>query len=128
MPQQDAAARAELLASSAAAERRQAQELIDGFIAAARERGLDPQPLVAQAGGRRVKTDREGWYLRRNHTLAVGTDGGLYVLSVASPSLRERISGVRLVATEPSLTVGRGGRDGESGPLREFLDRALTGL
>jgi hypothetical protein len=35
--------------------------------------------------------------------------------------LRERFTGVRLVATPPPLIVGKGGRDGETGDLAEFL-------
>jgi hypothetical protein len=35
--------------------------------------------------------------------------------------LRERISGVKLKPSAPPLIVGKGGRDGESGDLAEFL-------
>jgi hypothetical protein len=33
---------------------------------------------------------------------------------------------VKLSATPPPLVVGRGGRDGETGDLNEFLDRVLA--
>jgi hypothetical protein len=33
---------------------------------------------------------------------------------------------VKLSATPPPLVVGRGGRDGETGDLTEFLDRVLA--
>jgi hypothetical protein len=38
----------------------------------------------------------------------------------------ERLRGVKLAAAPPPLVVGRGGRDGETGDLVEFLDRVLA--
>jgi len=38
----------------------------------------------------------------------------------------ERLRSVKLAATPPPLVVGRGGRDGETGDLVEFLDRVLS--
>jgi hypothetical protein len=35
--------------------------------------------------------------------------------------LRERLSGVKLKSTPPPLIVGKGGRDGESGDIADFL-------
>lgn len=121
---------AELAEAAAEAEARKAQALIDAFVVDARERGLAPVDLVAvSARGAKVKTGLQGWYLRRNHALAVSVDGGYYILTLTGePSLAERVRGVRLQPTRPSLTVGRGGRDGESGPLAGFLAAALTGL
>lgn len=37
-----------------------------------------------------------------------------------------RLTGVKLQPTDPPLVVGRGGRDGETGDLREFLDWRLA--
>ncbi|GAB3708505.1 hypothetical protein [Mariniluteicoccus flavus] len=109
-----------------AAEAARAQELIDAFVARAEREDIAPVPLRATLpGGHRVRTDRSGWYLRRNELLAIGTDGGYYNLSVPG-GLRERLAGVRLVAAPPPMVIGRGGRDGESGDLAEFLDR-ITG-
>ena len=39
--------------------------------------------------------------------------------------LRERLTGVTLQPSPPPLVVGRGGRDGESGPLQDYLERRL---
>ncbi|WP_460743753.1 hypothetical protein [Mariniluteicoccus endophyticus] len=106
-----------------AAEAARAQELIDAFLARAEAEGIAPVPLRATLpGGHRVRTGLEGWYLRRNELLAIGTDGGYYNLSVPG-GLRERLAGVRVEPAPPPLVVGRGGRDGESGDLAEYLDR-----
>ena len=64
--------------------------------AEAQARGIAPEPLRATLyGGQAVKTDKTGWYLRKNQSLAIGEDGAYYVLTVPG-GLRERISGVRL--------------------------------
>ncbi|SER96605.1 hypothetical protein SAMN05443377_12321 [Propionibacterium cyclohexanicum] len=104
-----------------------AQKLIDDFVVAARERGLEPQPLMAKLlSGGTVKTDKKGWYIKRSHTIAVGEDGGYYVLTVPG-GLLARWRGVELHRAQPSLQVSRGGRDGETGDLAEFLQRTLDG-
>jgi len=122
----DAARRAELAAGDVRAEAVRAQRLIDAFLAAAAAAGLAPQPLQARLlSGPTVRTDKTGWYLRRDHSVAIGSDGGYYQLLVPG-GLRERIRGVRLLPTPPPLVVGRGGKDGETGPLQDFLDRLLT--
>jgi hypothetical protein len=118
---EEAARRAELAANAARGESKQAQVLIDGFVAEARERGIAPHPLRARLyTGRSVKTDKVGWYLRKNQSLAIGEDGSYYVLTVPG-GFRERIAGVKLKPSPPPLIVGKGGRDGESGDLAEFL-------
>lgn len=121
----DAARRAELAAADVRAESVRAQRLIDDFLAAANRAGLAPEPLQARLfSGRTVRTDKTGWYLRRDRSVAIGSDGGYYQLLVAG-GVRERIRGVRLQPTPPPMVVGRGGKDGETGPLRDFLDRLL---
>ena len=118
---EDAAQRAELAAAREQSESRAAQELIDGFVAEARARGIAPEPLRATLfDGHAVRTDTTGWYLRKNKSVAVGDDGAYYVLTVPG-GLRERLTGVKLRPTAPPLEVGRGGRDGETGPLADFL-------
>jgi hypothetical protein len=118
---EEAARRAELAAAQERGESVQAQKLVDAFVVQARERGLAPEPLRATLfTGQSVKTDKRGWYLRKNRSLAIGEDGGYYVLTVPG-GLRERLSGVRLQPSPPPLIVGRGGRDGESGSLVDFL-------
>ena len=125
---EDARVRAELAASSGRYESERAQVLIDAFVAHAMELGIAPEPLRARTfAGAEVKTDKLGWYIRTNHSIAVGTDGGYYQLTVPGGSgLLERLRGVKLAATPPPLVVGRGGRDGETGDLSEFLDRVLA--
>lgn len=118
---EEAARRVELAAGQERAESRKAQVLIDLFLADAAAAGISPQPLRATLySGHSVKTDRQGWYLRTNHSLAIGDDGGYYVLTVPG-GLKERLAGVKLTPTLPPLIVGKGGRDGETGDLAEFL-------
>lgn len=121
----DAARRAELAAGDVRAEAERAQRLIDAFLAAAEQAGLTPEPLQARLlSGQTVRTDKEGWYLRRDHSVAIGADGGYYQLLVPG-GLHERLRGVRLKPTPPPMVVGRGGKDGENGPLQDFLERLL---
>ena len=40
--------------------------------------------------------------------------------------LKERLRGVQLRPSPPPLIVGKGGRDGETGDLAEFLARRLA--
>ncbi len=118
---EEAARRVELAAGQERAESRKAQILIDQFLVDARAAGLTPQPLKATLyTGQSVKTDQRGWYLRQNRSLAIGEDGSYYVLTVPG-GLRERFTGVKLTASAPPLIVGKGGRDGETGDLTEFL-------
>ena len=118
---EEAARRVELAAAQERGESLQAQKLIDAFIVEARARGIASEPLRATLlTGQSVKTDQVGWYLRKNRSLAIGEDGNYYVLTVPG-GLRERLSGARLQPTPPPLIVGKGGRDGESGSLSDFL-------
>jgi hypothetical protein len=123
---EEAAKRAELAAAQERAESLKAQKLIDEFLAAAKARGVTPQPLRARLfSGQSVKTDKVGWYLRKNQSVAVGDDGSYYVLIVPG-GLRERLSGVKLRPSPPPLVVGKGGKDGETGDLAEFLQLRLA--
>ncbi|MGI8768937.1 MAG: hypothetical protein ACR2I1_07520 [Propionibacteriaceae bacterium] len=106
-------------------EAKEAQKLIDAFLVDVARAGIVPTQLTATLlGGAKVKTDKQGWYLRKNRSLAIGTDGGYYVLT-APGGWRERIRGVTLEPTLPVLVIGRGGRDGETGELAEFLQWIL---
>jgi hypothetical protein len=123
---EEAASRANLAAAQNRAESVKAQALIDQFVKDARARGIAPGPIRATLfTGQSVKTDKTGWYLRKNESLAVGEDGAYYVLTVPG-GLRERISGVKLKPSAPPLIVGKGGRDGETGDLAEFLRLRLA--
>ncbi len=123
---EEAARRAALAAGSERAESVKAQEQIDQFVRDAQAAGVAPEPLKATLyTGQRVKTDQRGWYLRKNGSIAVGTDGGYYILTVPG-GLKERLRGVKLKPSPPPLIVGKGGRDGETGDLSEFLQRRLA--
>jgi hypothetical protein len=104
-----------------------ARELIADFVRAAEERALPATRLTARPyqGGARYRTALRGWYLKADRSLAVGTDGELYLLHVPA-SLRARLAGASVVPHQPRLVVGEGGRDGESIPLRTLLDRRLA--
>ena len=80
-----------------------------------RRRGSAAEPLRATLyTGQAVKTDKRGWYLRKNQSVAVGDDGSYYILTVPG-GLKERLRGVQLKPSPPPLIVGKGGRDGETG-------------
>lgn len=123
---EEAAVRAELAAGAERMESAKARELIDGFLIEARAAGLTPEPLRATLySGQSVRTDQRGWYLRKNQSVAIGEDGSYYILTVPG-GLKERLRGVQLRPSPPPLIVGKGGRDGETGDLSEFLARRLA--
>ena len=123
---EEAARRAELEAAAVRAEAAQAQVLIDAFLAEAKARGIEPVPLRATLySGHSVKTDKRGWYLRNNQSLAIGDDGAYYTLTVPG-GFKERLRGVQLKPSLPPLYVGKGGKDGDTGDLREYLNRILN--
>jgi hypothetical protein len=120
------AARSAALAGERAAEARKARELIAAFVAEATTRGLPTTSLKAHSytGRARYRTGLRGWYLNQARTLAIGEDGGYYVLGVPG-SLMARVTGVRLQPQEPRLVIGAGGPDGESMPLKDLLRKQL---
>lgn len=121
----DALRRVELDRIAAEQEARQAQVLIDEFIAQAGQLGIAPEPLrMHLSAGGTARTDKFGWYIKVNQTVAIGSDGGYYILTMPG-GLRERLTGVKLTASQPALQVSRGGRDGETGDLADFLIKRL---
>ncbi|MDR0284933.1 MAG: hypothetical protein LBI33_08605 [Propionibacteriaceae bacterium] len=119
--------RAELLAAATLHESAQAQRLVDGFVAAAQAADVPAVELRARTlDGVVVKTNVRGWYIRNDHSVAIGVDGGYYQLTVPG-GFMARLRGVQLRPSPPPLVVGRGGKDGETGDLQDFLDRALAG-
>ncbi|MGW7683221.1 hypothetical protein ACWGID_20980 [Kribbella sp. NPDC054772] len=117
-----AAEHAAALERKKASETAQARELLTGFIATLKERGVEPEPLRAQVIGSSAsyRTNLTGWYLRRNRSLAVDVDGNFYILGVPA-SLKSRVAGVNVLPSDPPLVVGQGARDGESMPLADLL-------
>jgi hypothetical protein len=109
-----------------AAEAREAGALLADFVRRAAEQGLTPQPLSARTfdGRSTYRTRVKGWYLKSNRSVAVGEDGGYYVLSVPS-SLKSRFSGADIAPSVPRMIVGAGGGDGETVPLGRLLDQRL---
>ncbi|PPK97933.1 hypothetical protein CLV92_10283 [Kineococcus xinjiangensis] len=124
---EDAEARAAVHERARAEEHRRARDLLAGFVAELHRRGIPPVALRAGADGPRHRTGLQGWYLKRNGSLGVSTEGDYYVLAVV-PSLRERLTGIRLQPGDPPLQVGRGARDGESVALAELLRQRLAEL
>jgi hypothetical protein len=119
--------KAEMLARARAVETARAREMILEFVREGRRRGLTAGPLLARAGDGRptYRTGLIGWYLYRDGSLGVTTDGGYYALT--SPvSLRSRLLGVTLVPADPPLQVGAGARDGESIALDVLLAMRLA--
>src|SRR4051812_25567449 len=105
-----------------------AQVLVDRFVADARARGLPTEPLTARpwSGRGRYRTGLHGWYLRSDRSIAVGADGGYYVLTVPPVALG-RWRTVRVTPTPPPERVGEGARDGESADLATLLRMRLGG-
>lgn len=108
------------------AESAQASVLIERFAADAVAAGLTPERLVARAytGTAMLRTNVVGWYIKRDRTVAVGTDGKFYLLH-APGGLAARVKGVALEPADPPLELGRGARDGESMPLVDALAKRL---
>lgn len=124
--QADARRRHELAQAQANAEAQAAQVKLDGFLRRLEEAGATPEPLQATLlSGQRVKTGLVGWYLNRARTLAVAPDGRYFQL-VTAGSAFARFTGVTPSPIPPTLVIGRGGRDGETGDLDEFLERAFA--
>ena len=119
---------AEALARRQAGQARQARALIADFVREATAQGVPTSALQARSydGRARFRTPLRGWYLRRNESVAVGTDGEFYILTVPG-GLRARLRGATPVASDPPLILGKGGRDGESIDLVDALARALAG-
>ena len=109
-----------------AGEAAQARALIADFVRTAQARGIRPVPLKVRSydGQSRYRTPLHGWYLRRNESVAIGTDGQFYVLSVPA-SLRALVKGATPEPSDPPLVLGKGARDGESIDLVDALAIAL---
>lgn len=118
-------AHSEALARQKEAETERARGIVADFVAGMTERGVPPHPLRARsAGGGTYRTALTGWYIRRNHSLAVDPAGRFYILDVPS-GLGHRVFGAHVEPSDPPLHVGVGARDGESMPLEALLQLRL---
>jgi hypothetical protein len=104
----------------------QAQLLVDRFVEEATRSGLATEELTARpwSGSGRYRTGVVGWYLRRDRSIGVGTDGGYYLLAVPRVWFG-RWRRVPIEPTPPVLEVGRGARDGEAITLADLLELRL---
>ena len=105
----------------------QAQLLVDRFVERATQAGLPTEELTARpwSGRGRYPTGVQGWFLRRNGSVGVDTDGRFYVLNVAPVPLG-RWRTMRIEPSPPPLVVGKGGGDGETFALDELLEMRLS--
>jgi hypothetical protein len=110
-----------------AEEAAKAQVMIDAFVERAKQAGLPTEELTARpwSGSGRYKTGVVGWFLRRNGSVGVDTDGRFYVLNVP-PVTFGRWRTVHIEPSPPPLIVGKGGGDGETFALDELLEMRLT--
>lgn len=119
---------AERLQQRRDAEHDRAEALLARFVAAAHQQNLPTQPLRVQGYGGKssARTPLHGWYLRRNATAGVSTDGQFYILT-APLSVLDRLRGLHPPPSRPPMVLGAGGKDGESLDLTEALERLLPG-
>jgi hypothetical protein len=118
------AAHSEALDRRRAAEAGQARAMLTAFVSDALDHGPAPVPLHARSfnARHRYRTALTGWYLKQNESVAVGTDGEFYILSVPS-SVSALLRGAHPHPSDPPLVIGAGGRDGESIDLVAALAR-----
>ena len=109
------------------AEHEKAEAIIAQQWPIIRQRGPAPVKLEVQGYGGvgRARTNLTGWYLRKNRTVALGTDGKFYVL-IAPLSTMDRIRGLKPQPTRPPLIIGEGGKDGETIDLKDALERVYN--
>jgi len=101
--------------------------MVRGFAAKAIQADIKPVRFKARSYDGRMlyRTPLRGWYLKRDRSVGVSVDGQFYVLS-APRRLRSLVTGTEVSAADPPLELGRGGRDGESIPLAEAIDKRLA--
>jgi hypothetical protein len=111
-----------------AAESARAKLLIEQFAQDAAAAGIRPVRFTARSynGDARYRTNVSGWYLKRDRSVGVGTDGNFYVLH-APGGLGSFLRGVTLSPSDPPLELGKGARDGESMPMADALAKRLAG-
>lgn len=110
------------------AESRQAAVLVAQFAVDATAAGIEPVRLSARSytGSARYRTSTYGWYLKRDRSVAVDTDGQFYICH-APASVLSLVRGVDIHPSDPPLELGKGARDGESMPMADALAKRLAG-
>ena len=101
--------------------------LVEAFARDAQAAGLPAERLLARSysGKSLMRTNVTGWYIKRDHSVGISTDGLFYLLH-APGGIKERLKGVTLEPSPAPLELGRGARDGESMPLTESLAKRLA--
>ncbi len=101
--------------------------LIKAFAHDALAAGVPAERLLARSysGKSYMRTNITGWYIKRDHSVGISTDGLFYLLH-APGGIKERLKGVILEPSPAPLELGRGARDGESMPLTESLAKRLA--
>ncbi|MDR2722834.1 MAG: hypothetical protein LBB54_03800 [Cellulomonadaceae bacterium] len=119
---------AERLAARQNAEHEKAEAVVAEFMPAVQARGPAPQRLFVRGyGGQgQARTSLQGWYLRIDKTAAIGTDGKFYVL-IAPLTWWDRLRGIHIQPSRPTMILGEGGKDGDSIDLLVALDRVMPG-
>jgi len=119
---------AQRLQRAQAAESARASQLLAQFVADAVAAGIAPERLQARSysGEGTYRTNVTGWYLKRNRSVGVDTQGRFYVLHCPG-GLAARLRGVTVEPSDPPLELGRGARDGESIPLADAIALRLAG-
>ena len=108
-------------------EAEQASELLKDFVKRARAQGIAAVRLHAlpYSGAGRYKSNVIGWYLRRDGSIAVDQSGHYYIMKVPR-SFGAHFRSVSIPPSQPSLTIGKGGRDGDTIELKTLLELRLA--
>lgn len=120
------AAQEQALHRARQAEHEKATALIREAIVRFEEAGITPYPLRARpyTGSGTIRTGLVGWYLKKDRSLGIDTEGRYYVLRV-SGDLLSRLRGATPDPSLAPLVVGRGARDGETFDLSRLLQMRL---
>jgi hypothetical protein len=104
-----------------------AQALIDAFVEEATRVGLPTEELTARpwSGSGSYRTGVTGWFLRRDRSIGIDTEGRFYIL-VVPPQRFGRWRTVSIEPTLPPLQPGQGARDGETASLGTLLKLRLS--